>query len=324
LLSLKYFKDIKEETMKRFLSLVLCVCLMFALLPLNLVIAEGEAAAGLTDEEIAELFEGEGAEFIQHPGVETDSDTFFYEEGELDDIDDLLDGFRGLGDEHGIYEPDDIMEDETDEIEIIEDDEYEVEILIDFSEENLEQLSHEYVMDEIIIKFIDESEVPERELRRYHRERARFEKVNYVEGLDVYVIRVSEMRRKPNAVLNSYKNNKYREYAEPNYIAKAESVPNDTHYAAQQAAAMNRINAPAGWSILSGNPNAPIAIIDSGIIANHADLPRLAGNYSAASSVSPNNDTLRDGTQVSGIVGAIGNNRTGVAGMKWHASLIIV
>ena len=310
--------------MKRILSIFLCVCLLFTLLPFHLVAAE------MSEDEIAALFEdmqdAEDSEEFDHPGVETDSsDTLFYEEGELDEPEDLFEDFMGAGDEHGVIdEPDDDDEDEKDDDPDELDEEYEVEILVDFTEENLEQLAHEYVMDEIIIKFIDESEVPARELRRYHRERARFEKVNYVEGLDVYVIKVSEMRRDPNAVLNRYKNNKYIEYAEPNYVAKLEAIPNDPQYNSQQSAAMARINAPAGWSILKGNPNAPIAIIDSGMLANHQDLPRFVGNYSAVAGLSANNDSARHGTAVAGVAGAIGDNRIGGAGVNWNASIMNV
>jgi thermitase len=206
------------------------------------------------------------------------------------------------------------------------DEEYEVEILVDFTTENEAQLEHDHVIDELIIKFVCESMVSERDLRRYRREIEKVEKIGYVEGLGVYVIRVSEMRRgraDANAVLNRFKNNRFVEFVEPNFTAQLSMAPNDPQFNTQQAAAMNRINALAGWSILSGNPAAPIAIIDTGMIT-HNDLPSPIANFSAVSALSANSDKLRHGTGVGGVAGAIGNNNIGGAGINWNASLMNV
>ena len=177
----------------------------------------------------------------------------------------------------------------------------------------------EYVLDEIIIKFVDPSTVPGKE-DQLQREIAKYERIGFVEVLDVYVIKAADLAKNPEAVLNRFKNNKFIEYVEPNYIAKFNYIPNDPYY---QPSAMNLINAPAGWEITKGEGCPVIAVIDSGI-APHQDLPPLLPGYAAVSGLSPNNDTVGHGTKVAGVLGAIGDNRIGVAGLNWNAKILPV
>ena len=191
-----------------------------------------------------------------------------------------------------------------------------------FSLENEEQLAGERVLNEIIIKFRDASEVPGNE-KQLQKEIDKVKKVGFVEALDVYVVNVDDLEKNPNAVLNRFKNNRFIEYVEPNYIFDFGFTPNDPSYSSQQSAALKAINAPAGWDIARGNNSPVIAFIDSGM-ASHSDLPVPVKTYSAVSSLAYSNDKVGHGTQVAGTLGALGNNKIGGTGVNMNAKLMVV
>jgi thermitase len=135
------------------------------------------------------------------------------------------------------------------------------------------------------------------------------------------------------------------EYAEPNYLAHAAVVPNDPLYASQWA--LDKINAPAAWNVVTGTPSVVIAVIDSGIDTTHPDLTgrlwfnpgEIPGNgidddnngyiddVNGWNFVGANNNIVDDnghGTQVAGVAGASTNNAIGIAGMCWNCRLMIV
>ena len=147
-------------------------------------------------------------------------------------------------------------------------------------------------------------------------------------------------------------------YVEPDYLAYGGATPNDSFFATQQWGLRNTgqtisgqagttgadVSAPAAWDISTGDPNHVIAIFDSGIDYNHPDL--AANVWSAPNGFSVNLgastincppgsrgfntitntcDPLDDhnhGSNVSGIIGAAGNNSTGVTGINWDIKLL--
>ena len=190
-----------------------------------------------------------------------------------------------------------------------------------YDAENAEQLQGEYVIDEIIVKFKEPWQVPGKE-KQLQREIAKVQKLGFVENLDVYVISVEDLSRNPNAVLNRYKNNRYIEYVEPNYVMKPDLIPNDPNYKSQ-APVLTVLNAQNGWDILKGSSTPIIAVVDSGC-AQHPDLPPLLEGYAAVAGLSPYNDKQGHGTGVAGTIGCIGNNGIGSAGINWGASIMPV
>ncbi|MCL2106216.1 MAG: S8 family serine peptidase [Oscillospiraceae bacterium] len=101
--------------------------------------------------------------------------------------------------------------------------------------------------------------------------------------------------------------------------------PDDPYY--DQQWALENINAPAAWEAYSPYATGvQVAIIDSGI-SDHEDL---IGNINRADGwdfIFDNNLDTSDpyyghGTAVAGIVGAIGNNETGVCGVAWDVELV--
>ena len=140
---------------------------------------------------------------------------------------------------------------------------------------------------------------------------------------------ITALRRQPDVL-----------YAEPNYILKADSTfPNDEHLSRQYG--LTRINAPAAWDITTGSSSVVVAVVDQGIDTAHQDLAAniwtnpspgsIAGisgdvhgyNFNANSgTVFSNTDPETHATHVAGIIGARGNNTTGVSGVNWNIGLM--
>lgn len=111
-------------------------------------------------------------------------------------------------------------------------------------------------------------------------------------------------------------------YAEPNYLFSFFSTPNDSNFNEQWG--MKKINAEAAWDISTGSKNILIADIDSGIDEAHPDLVANIVETKSFTPCAPGGDQLGHGTHTAGIIGAIGNNATGVAGLSWNAGLMIL
>src|SRR2546426_7989049 len=147
------------------------------------------------------------------------------------------------------------------------------------------------------------------------------------------------------------------EYAEPNYIVHTTAIPNDPRFGElwglQNTGQTIQgfpgipgadISATAAWDISTGSRANVAAVIDTGIDYRHPDLAANVWSAPAAFTVTIGGqsitcpagshgfnaitlacDPLDDndhGSHVSGTIGAVGNNGTGVAGVNWTASIM--
>ncbi|MCG3131845.1 MAG: hypothetical protein FLDDKLPJ_02655 [Phycisphaerae bacterium] len=136
-------------------------------------------------------------------------------------------------------------------------------------------------------------------------------------------------------------------YAEPQYALKPDRIPNDPRYG--ELWAMPRIRAPQVWDFWVGTRDLRVAVLDSGIQADHTDLwPNLwtnpgeipgngidddGNNYvddiHGWNTCANNGDTepapeCNHGLHVAGTVGAHGNNGRGITGVAWDVSLVSI
>ena len=145
--------------------------------------------------------------------------------------------------------------------------------------------------------------------------------------------------------------------AEPNMTYHSATVPDDPLYPGE-APYLKTIDAPAAWAQQTGDPRVIVAVLDTGVDIAHPDLkaniwtnpaagPNDGNNCgmdlhgcnfvdgqdvdptcSGASTLpAPNPDVTPDywhGTFMAGVIGAVGNNGIGVAGIDWHISLMPV
>lgn len=126
--------------------------------------------------------------------------------------------------------------------------------------------------------------------------------------------------------------------AEPDYIGWLDYAPNDSLFS-QQWWLQNTgqfggtpgedINAASAWNIMTGT-GAPtrVGIIDSGIDisgSGHPDFGPIEQGPNYVGSGAPDDvNPSSHGTAVSGIVGARGNNREGMAGVHWGVQLVAI
>jgi subtilisin family serine protease len=104
---------------------------------------------------------------------------------------------------------------------------------------------------------------------------------------------------------------------------------------------MTTIGAPQAWNTNTGSTSVVVGVIDQGIDTNHLDLAANIWTNPMPGAVSgitgdvhgynfvDNNGTLFTGadtethaTHVAGILGAVGNNGKGVAGVNWSVGLM--
>jgi serine protease len=130
------------------------------------------------------------------------------------------------------------------------------------------------------------------------------------------------------------------EYAEPNLLRQPSRVPTDQFFNSQWHYEL--INLPEAWDTTVGSDTVIVAVIDTGVLANHPDLStRLIGGFDFISDplrandgdgIEPNADDPGDdpqgasssfhGTHVAGTVGAVTDNASGVAGVTWQTRVM--
>jgi len=141
---------------------------------------------------------------------------------------------------------------------------------------------------------------------------------------------------------------------EPDLVVRAASVPNDPLFS-KQWSLLNvgqyagtigvDIHAPQAWDVTTGSRSIVVAVVDSGIDITHPDLAaniwtnpgEIQGNgidddhngyvddihgWNFVDNTNLVTDVYGHGTHVAGIIGAVGNNGVGVAGVSPQVSLM--
>ncbi|MEK8131705.1 S8 family serine peptidase [Paenibacillus filicis] len=97
--------------------------------------------------------------------------------------------------------------------------------------------------------------------------------------------------------------------------------PNDPFYTKQTY--LQRIHMSEAWDISRGNTGMIVAIVDTGVQLSH---PNLKGNLVKGVNLLdpslPPEDDNGHGTNVAGIIGALGNNDRGTTGILWNAKMM--
>ncbi len=114
------------------------------------------------------------------------------------------------------------------------------------------------------------------------------------------------------------------EYVEPNYIIEAEEVPDDWPYSGQ----WTQLELEEAWDFIAlgePGPQVVIAVIDSGVDLHHPELREiLIDGYDFAGNDGSPEDNSGHGTKVCGVIGAVGNNGTGIAGVAWNVDIAVM
>ncbi len=139
---------------------------------------------------------------------------------------------------------------------------------------------------------------------------------------------------------------------EPNYIVRPTSrVPNDPFFYTMWAL-LNRmrpgadIGAAAAWDSTTGSRSKVVALIDTGVDYRHPDLaaniwsapapftvtvggvsitcPAGSHGFDAIGMTCNPHDDFGHGTAMAGLIGAVGNNGIGIAGVNWNSTILPV
>jgi thermitase len=112
------------------------------------------------------------------------------------------------------------------------------------------------------------------------------------------------------------------ELAQPDYVRTIDATPNDPSYGSQWH--LPNVQAPQAWDITKGSTSRTIAIVDTGVDLNHADLQggKLVAGYDFVNGDSVPQDDHGHGTHCAGIAAANTNNATNVAGLDWNAKIM--
>jgi len=153
-----------------------------------------------------------------------------------------------------------------------------------------------------------------------------------------------------------YNGNPAVRYAEPDYTYQALTIPNDPMFARQWSLHNEGqmggtpdvdIDAPEAWSQAIGGTNILVAVLDSGVDYNHEDLASnmwvntgeipddgkdndgngYVDDVHGFNTYNDNSSVMDDhghGTHVASIIGAVGNNGIGLAGVNWRVKIVPV
>src|SRR5690242_13413564 len=151
------------------------------------------------------------------------------------------------------------------------------------------------------------------------------------------------------ALINILKSHPAVTLVEPDYIVSTVGTPNDPNFPSQWD--MNNTSMPGAdigatlaWNVSTGSTANVVGVVDTGIDFTHPDLaanvwsapaqftvtlswgqltcPAGSHGYNAVARTCSPADDNQHGTHVSGTIGAIGNNSTGVAGVNWTARIM--
>ncbi|MCU6708486.1 S8 family serine peptidase [Paenibacillus sp. J5C_2022] len=86
---------------------------------------------------------------------------------------------------------------------------------------------------------------------------------------------------------------------------------------------LSRIGAQKAWQTVREQKDVIIGLVDTGVDLDHPDLKDnlVAGTNLIYPELPPDDDNGH-GTGVAGVIGAVGNNGIGVAGVVWHAKIM--
>ncbi|PTX64360.1 thermitase [Melghirimyces profundicolus] len=179
----------------------------------------------------------------------------------------------------------------------------------------------EYVKGEVIVKF--KSGTTNSEKAQAHKnENATLKERNDHKKVKFDLVKVKG--RSVEEAIQEYKGNSDVEYAEPNYIFKADWVPNDTYYNSYQWGPQ-KVQAEAAWDYTRSSGSTRIAIVDTGVQYDHPDLnAKVTRGYDFVGNDWYPYDYNGHGTHVAGTAAAETNNSTGVAGMAPNAEIFAV
>lgn len=145
--------------------------------------------------------------------------------------------------------------------------------------------------------------------------------VGILNEIDLTVLQVppDELAQIANALADS----ELIEGVHRNYIYQTQQTANDPFFPFQRHLAL--IGVENAWDITVGAQEIVIGIVDTGIQPDHPDLAeRIVDGWNFFEQTDDYADVAGHGTRVAGVVAAVSNNATGVAGVTWNCPILAI
>jgi len=113
-------------------------------------------------------------------------------------------------------------------------------------------------------------------------------------------------------------------HATPDHYYTPAIVPNDEYFEFMWGLdSPHGIKAPQAWDLATGSQNIRVGVMDTGI-ASHPDLDAnlTTGWDFVNNNATSTGDEWGHGTNVAGVIGAVGNNEIGVVGVNWDITIV--
>lgn len=146
-----------------------------------------------------------------------------------------------------------------------------------------------------------------------------------LEGLKIKVAKVKNIKGKEFKFSKMLFDTDAVVFAEPDVLIPHALSPNDEFYYVQWH--HGTINSESAWNLSIGSNSIKVCVLDTGVDTDHPDLlPNLLlPGFNAYLNVDGNvEDLYGHGTGTAGVIGAVGNNSFGVAGVNWNVKIIPV
>ena len=146
-----------------------------------------------------------------------------------------------------------------------------------------------------------------------------------LKGLKINVAKVKNIKGKELAFSKKLLQTGAVHFAEPDMLIPPSLSPNDQYYYVQWH--HGTINSESAWDLSTGSNTVKVCVLDTGVDSDHPDLVNnlLLPGYNAYLEVDGNiEDLYGHGSGTAGVVGAVGNNSVGVAGVNWNVKIIPV
>ena len=198
--------------------------------------------------------------------------------------------------------------------------------------------TREYRTDQILIQ--PRKNVSPQAITKFHADRQTEVLKSFPRMGGVQVLRVPK-NESVASMIEKYKASGLVEFAEPDYIVHADATPNDPKYLDGTLWGLNNtgqnggtpdadIDAPEAWDVLNSASNVVVAVLDTGIRYTHSDLasnmwvnPIDGGHgFNAFTGTNDPSDDNGHGTEMAGILGAVGNNGIGIVGVTWRVQMM--
>lgn len=111
------------------------------------------------------------------------------------------------------------------------------------------------------------------------------------------------------------------EYVQKNQKVRISALPSDPYFNSQEY--LREIRAGTAWDFYHDNTDVTIALVDTGVDLDHPDLKdNLVEGINLLNESRPPQDDNGHGTNVAGVVAAVGNNEKGTTGILWSARMM--